>query len=319
MDIFGRALCREHQEIERRTQEKSSQLEREEHPTVEQIPDEIGSGKLIDSDEIHLDSTTKRGGKSLSKRIALKMGKGVVKGVKKVADSSKKRSQNRKWKGTILRRMTMSQLKHLCFERNISTKKTILKEHSDDVYIEKRNCSKSELVSRLKKKAPLDATISSAKRNHINIREILVDIDRKKAEWKAKELKEKISISGSNLLLEIEKAIREFRPFRRYDKEFYYRDTLAKWLESKFSDTEIEVRSGSTIPDIVVKGIAIEVKGPTIYRDLISIPDKCIRYPQYFPNGLICVLFSVDVSKSRYEDWLKGMKDKFPEIIVIKI
>jgi len=128
MDIFGRALCREHQEIERRSQEESSQCGRMENQTVEQESSEINSENFVDSAEGSIDAHPKSDGKSLSKRIALKMGKGVVKGIKKVADSSKKRNQNRKWKSAILRRMTMSQLKHLCFERNISTKKTVLNE-----------------------------------------------------------------------------------------------------------------------------------------------------------------------------------------------
>jgi len=320
MDNFGRALCREHQEVEKRAQVMSSRFEREEDPTIEQKSGETDTEEIIDSDEIGIEGAPKSGRKSLGKKIAVKMGKGVVKGVKKVAVSSKKRVQKRKWRGKILRRMTMSQLKQLCFEKKVGTKRTALKEdkRSDELYFTKIDCSKAELVSRLKSKISLDAIISFAKRNRIGIREIIVEIDLKKAEWERKELKEKIRKSGSNFLLELAIAIREYKPFQRYDKELYYRDTLANWLKPKFPDTKIEVSRGSTRPDIVVKGIAIEVKGPTSYRDLESIADKCLRYTQYFPSGLICVLFSVNVSKNRYEDWLKGMKKIFPEVVVIK-
>jgi len=321
MDIFNRALCREHQEVERRAQERSFRFEQQEDSTVEQEPGEINTKEIIYTDKISSEGAHKSGRKSLGKKVAVKMGKGVVKGVKKIADSSKKRRQIRKWKGAILRRMSMSQLKQLCFEKKVSTKKTVLKDddRSDEVYLEKVERSQAELVSKLKNKATLEAIVSFAKRNNIDIRNILVDIDRKKGDWETKELKEKIKKNGSNFLLELAIAIREYKPFQRYDKELYYRDTLANWLKPKFPDTKIEVPRGSTRPDIVVKGIAIEVKGPTSYRDLESIADKSLRYSQYFPNGLICVLFSVNVSKSRYEDWLKGMKKKFPEVVVIKI
>jgi len=321
MDKFSRPLCREHQELERRNQESSFQFERQEVPMMEQEPVETDTEEIINSDEISIDDAPKSGWKSLGKKVAVKMGKGVIKGVKKIADFSKKRVQIRKWKGGILRRMTMSQLKHLCFEKRVSTKKTVLKEdgRSGELYWKKFNCSKGNLVSRLKNKAPLDAIISFAKRNNINIRDILADIERKKAEWKVKELTEKIYENGSNFLLELEKTIREFFPMRRYDKEIYYQDTLASFLKSKFPDTKIEVFRGSTRPDIVVKGIAIEIKGPTHDRDLITIADKCLRYKQYFPNGMVCVLFSVNVNQHRYEDWLKGMNKNHPDVVVIKI
>lgn len=318
---FDRPLCREHQELERRNQEKSFRVDQQEGLMVEQEPSETHAEEIIDLDETNKKNVAKSGWKSLGKKVAVKMGKGVIKGVKKVADSSKKRSQIRKWKNHILRRMTMSQLKRLCFERKISTKKTVLKEdeRSEEVYFGKRNCSKGELVSKLKSKAPLDAIISFAKRNRMNIRDIIGDIERKKAEWKVKEIIEKIDKNGRGILLELEKTIRKFVPMRQYDKEIYYQDSLASFLKSKFPDTKIEVSRGSTRPDIVVRGIAIEIKGPTHAKDLISIADKCLRYKQYFPNGMLCVLFSVNVSHRRYEDWLKGMNKHHPDVVVIKI
>ena len=62
---------------------------------------------------------------------------------------------------------------------------------SGDFYWKEYNCTKSELITRLRRKVKLDGIIDFAKRSHINIRDILRDIDRKKAEWKVKELTEK--------------------------------------------------------------------------------------------------------------------------------
>jgi hypothetical protein len=85
-----------------------------------------------------------------------------------------------------------------------------------------------------------------------------------------------------------------------------------------FSDTEIEVPRGSTRPDIVVKGIGIEIKGPTSKRELTSIIEKCGRYLQYFPKGLICVLFDVTVTQQYYDDWFKVVKELFPSVKIMK-
>lgn len=108
-------------------------------------------------------------------------------------------------------------------------------------------------------------------------------------------------------------------PLRRYDKEIYYQDTLASFLRSKFPSTKIEDSRGSTRPDIVVKGIAIEIKGPTYYKDLQTVADKCLRYTQNFPNGMICVLFNVNVNENRYREWLKGVNTYYPDVKVVRI
>ena len=130
---------------------------------------------------------------------------------------------------------------------------------------------------------------------------------------------EKTSKNGSDFLLELEKAIREFKPFRHYDKEMYYQDTLASFLGFKFPSTKIEEPRGSTRPDIVVKGIAIEIKGPTSYKDLQTVADKCLRYTQNFPNGMICVLFNVNVPENRYKEWVKGLNTYYPKVKVIRM
>lgn len=190
IDKFDRPLCREHQGLERRAQKRSFRSERQEGPMTEQEPVETDSKEIIGSEEISIDDSQKSGGKSLGRKVVVKMGKGIVKGVKKIADSSKKTLQKRKWRDKILRRMTLRQLKSLCFEEKVNTKKTVLKEDklSGEPYWKELDCSKVDLVSRLKNKSSLDAIISFAKRNRINIKDILADIERKKKEWEEKEL-----------------------------------------------------------------------------------------------------------------------------------
>jgi hypothetical protein len=159
---------------------------------MEQKPVETDSEEIVDSEEITIDDSPKSGWKSRGKKVTLKMGKGVIKGVKKIVDSSKKTIQKRKWKDDILRMMTMSQLQKLCFERGVSTKETVLEEDElfGEPYEKEIDCSVDDLVSTLKNNAPLDAIISFANRNHIDIREILSNIERKKTEWEKKEFTE---------------------------------------------------------------------------------------------------------------------------------
>jgi len=326
---FDRPLCRKHQEIERKLnsttvkeeqpiQQEPEPIYQEQEPVYEEPIETVEEGDL--EEEIIDEDTPKSRWKSIVKAVAVKSGKGIVKGVKKIADYSKKKLQIRRWKDAILRRMTMSQLKNLCFQKRVSTKKSDLKENkSGEFYWKERNCTKLELIGRLKNNVKLDDIIDFAKRNHINIRDILSDINRKKAEWKVKEITEQLKNIGGDPLLELEKAIRQFTPQRHYDKEFYFQDTLASYLRAKYEDTEIEVSRGSTRPDIVVEGVAIEVKGPTRDKDLQTIADKCLRYRQHFPSGMICVLFSVYVSKQRYDDWLEGMKKNYPDVKIIRI
>ena len=311
IDKFDRPLCREHQQLERKLQE----------PTIEQPiePKPNLQYEQLNEEEVTEEPQPSKLG-TLLKRAVVATGKGIVKGAKKIADSTRKTIQVKHWKDDILRRMSMSQLKRLCFEKRVSTKKSELKENrSGGFYLKEYDCKKVDLVSRLRSKVPLDDIISFAKRNHINIRDILRDIDLKKAEWKVKEITEIMKEGGVNLILEVEKIIREFRPLRKYDKEIFYQDSLASWLKSKFPDTDIEISRGSTRPDIVVEGIAIEVKGPTFEKDLQTISDKCMRYCQYFPEGLICVLFNVYVNHQRYYDWENGMKKTFPDVKIIRI
>ena len=121
----------------------------------------------------------------------------------------------------------------------------------------------------------------------------------------------------------IQQAILEFKPYRKYFQEILYQDTLASHLRTKFTDREVEIekQKGSSRPDIVVDGVAIEIKGPTNKSGLISVADKCMRYKIHYPKGLIIVLFDVDVNDVNdyyYKEWLEGFKRTHPGVIVIR-
>ena len=134
---FDRPLCRKHQDIERNI---NSNTVKEEQSVYQEPEEEIIEEEL--DEEIIDEEVPKSRWKSLVKTVAVKSGKGIVKGIKKLADYSKKKLQIRKWKDSILRRMTMSQLKSLCFQNRVSTKKSDLKENrSGEMYWKERNLS----------------------------------------------------------------------------------------------------------------------------------------------------------------------------------
>ena len=124
IDKFDRPLCRKHQAIERKKRAQSTQYERQEKIFAEQNLIETEKGFPTDMSEEQASEREK----SLAKKVAGTIGRGVVTGVKKLVRYSKKQRQIRKWKNAILRRMKMSHLKNLCFEQKVSIKKTELRE-----------------------------------------------------------------------------------------------------------------------------------------------------------------------------------------------
>jgi hypothetical protein len=111
-------------------------------------------------------------------------------------------------------------------------------------------------------------------------------------------------------------AIEEFQPAQTYRREVNYQTELTGWLKAKLGTAvKIEEQRGRSRPDIVVaETIAIEIKGPTTNQELKTIPDKVIRYRQHWPS-FVCVLFDVQ-DEERYQEWLRGMQDKFPDVVV---
>lgn len=110
-----------------------------------------------------------------------------------------------------------------------------------------------------------------------------------------------------------------FEPFRKYRFENQYQIDLARYLQNEYPDAEIEKHSGHSRPDIVISGIAIEIKGPTTYEGLNSIAGKIMRYEEDYPAGIIVVLFDLKVKHDFYLDWKHKLAEKFPDVTVIKI
>lgn len=150
----------------------------------------------------------------------------------------------------------------------------------------------------------------------IPIRDITEKIDKDAAEQEFKKLSENVNIGER--VKDVANAIRNFKPSQNYQYELPYQTELVGWLKPEFPDAVIEKQRGSARPDIVIGGIAIEVKGPTMDKDLITIADKCLRYSKYYKQGIIIVLFNVLVNQYRYKDWLEKLNETFPQAVVIK-
>ena len=242
--------------------------------------------------------------KKFCKRLATSTGKGVIKGVKLLSRTIKETMQNRKFKEEILIRLSNRRVYQLAREKKIKLNYPDRRPTADDYR------------RAIKNRVSLDEIISFAKRYGIYIDDILMRIEEARLE---KELEKLGNLKKQDeFFVRVIECIKDFKPFRRYDHELPYQVDLARHLKAHFPDTKIEEARGSARPDIVIGGIAIEVKGPTFDKDLQTISDKCMRYSHYFPRGMIVVLFDLHVARRRYEDWLKGMKNKFPEVIIIK-
>jgi DNA-directed RNA polymerase subunit M/transcription elongation factor TFIIS len=138
------------------------------------------------------------------------------------------------------------------------------------------------------------------------------DVEKWKREDEEKREKEK-------LINRVIAEIKDFKPARKQlELEYNYQLNLHGYLSKTFPSARIEEQRGSSRPDIVIDNIAIEIKGPTKSQDLATIADKCIRYGEHFPDGIIIVLFEVEVNDRRYKEWLEGIKKYFPQVEVIR-
>lgn len=122
----------------------------------------------------------------------------------------------------------------------------------------------------------------------------------------------------NTLMHQVADRIKSFEPSQKWRTEEGYQGELQGWLKSEFPESRVEVRRGSSRPDIVIEGIAIEVKGPTHHKDLQTVADKCIRYRRHFED-LIVVLFELRVNRRLFKEWNEGMKDQFDDIEVVII
>jgi uncharacterized membrane protein (DUF485 family) len=122
-----------------------------------------------------------------------------------------------------------------------------------------------------------------------------------------------------SLFYRIVEEIKEFTPAREELRhEYNYQLNLHGWLKRSFPQAVIEKQTGASRPDIVIDDIAIEIKGPTGRRELDTIASKVLRYSNYY-NGLIIVLFELNVNPQYYREWKKGLLEKFSKDMKIEI
>lgn len=129
---------------------------------------------------------------------------------------------------------------------------------------------------------------------------------------KRKKEQEKIN-NMPQLLLDLDRKIREFKPLRYYNEEKMYQVELAWFLKSNYPDLDIEVAKDYSRPDIVLDNIAIEIKWPTNMQWLKSLPDKINSYiPKW--DYLFIVLFNIKIVEDKIEND-RIYKEKKQEII----
>jgi uncharacterized membrane protein YhaH (DUF805 family) len=122
---------------------------------------------------------------------------------------------------------------------------------------------------------------------------------------------------SKTLHFNVENAIRRFKPRKKYRYEIDYQNELYHWLSLEFP-VQYEKQEGSSRPDLVIKNIAIEIKGPTRNRDLDTLSTKFVKYPLHYPH-LIIVLFDCDFSEGHYNEIYTGMRRIDPDIVIIRI
>lgn len=163
------------------------------------------------------------------------------------------------------------------------------------------------------------STVKEFASRHAKIHDLLIEerhMEAERTRWKGAG-KTAMANSGDRHYDDVLHAIGRFQPARAYREEQFYQVELAGFLKHQFPDTAIEVQDGRARPDIVVGDVAVEIKGPTTYRDLATVFDKCVRYTARW-GRLIVVLFAVEVDGGRYTDWERSLKKYFPDVIVIR-
>jgi hypothetical protein len=231
------------------------------------------------------------------------LGTAIGNGVQTVAEEARRRAQIASWKKQILAIMYPDIVMDLAHERNLKPMSLIIN----------GNATLEDYKEEIILKVTLDELITYCHRRRVPIRKITDEIDKDKA---GTEIIDNPNVDEN--VKEVAAFIEKFNPSQDYTFELPYQTELVGWLKSRFPEAVIEKQRGSSRPDIVIRGIAIEVKGPTREQDLQTIADKCLRYSIYFKEGIIIVLFNVDVNPHRYKDWSEGLKRTHPQIIVIK-
>jgi hypothetical protein len=292
--VFGKALCRKHQDAERNAQSNRN-IESPQEIEIKQSPKRIES-KVIEKE-------SKVGLSGIVKKVAMTTGKVIKKGADTVVDTTRTAFQRREWKDEILMVMEPRLIKELARER-----------HVQPLYEDRPTMD--DYIQAIKNNVSLDDIVSFANRNKVNIRDILTEMEYYQVKKEKKEiLRDGDAVKG--FYEQVVSEIKSFYPSGRHNYELPYQMELYRFLKEKFPRSGIEKTRGSSRPDITIEGIGIEVKGPTRVEDIQTIMEKCARYCSSHPKGVIIVLFDNQVPQWRYGDWLKGMGNHFPEVIVI--
>ena len=114
----------------------------------------------------------------------------------------------------------------------------------------------------------------------------------------------------------VENAIRRFKPRARYRYEIDYQNELYNWLSREFP-VQYEVQTGSSRPDLIIKNIAIEIKGPTGNRELDTLTTKFLKYSNHYPHFII-VLFDCNFSEGHFHEIYNGIRKFAPNVIIIR-
>ncbi len=264
------------------------------------------------------------------------------KGMKNIHNNYSLNKQTKKdniyLKESILRRFDLKMLQNICKYYKIG-KPNNEKYNFETGNFVKVRLTKIDWIEYSARKLSLDEIKKYAKSHQINIRDLeaeekQMEISREEDYLKKKEeinrrgpgeefndindMFEDLSYS-KEVFHNLIDSINLFQPLRYYNEEKFYQVELTGWLKSHFPNSfiDIEVQKGYSRPDIIVDNVAIEIKGPTSRQDLESIYGKCHRYLQDYPS-LIVVLFNVNVSEDRYQDWESGVKQHFPDVVILR-
>lgn len=240
------------------------------------------------------------------KELGAVVGKGIAKGTRTIVKAAQKRIRGRRRKEQIVDRMFPRVVRQLSYNKGLKPRPSRGGRLTNDDY--KRE---------VRAKVSLEELIEFADKKRIPIRDIRDRIDEEKAEQEYQALLKDSDMSDE--FKNVVRSIIDFKPLKNYRFEYHYQSELTQWLRSRFSNTQMESQRGSSRPDIVVNGIAIEVKGPTKEEDLVTIADKCMRYSKYFKRGIIFVLFNVRVNQYRYKEWSERIKDTHRHLAHIEI
>ena len=121
-----------------------------------------------------------------------------------------------------------------------------------------------------------------------------------------------------NLLINrIVQSIKNFQPTRKWPDEDSYHKELLGYLKVEYPDIKYEFQTGSSRPDLVIRNVAIEIKGPTDNNALDTLTTKCLKYSHYFDH-LIMVLFDPQFSERHFKEVESGIHQYFPHVVIIR-